>query len=202
MSIFDWFKNSKKNESESIEHRLAALQPLGLGLNSGRTVAELLESWDREAFDQDPILLYLSLGGEVEVGPTQGERFCDRMWRFDTECVTGSGDYVEIINNLSRLTSGELSISNVIDSVDLDAPTAWVAFDVGNDRCHWEAVVDDDWADMSIITKFAALLESRSSERRIATVETGGQDCLLVCIRKGDLSKLRTISRLEWKWLS
>ena len=199
MSIFDWFKGPKNKTPQSIEDRLAALAPLGLGLNAGRTVAELLESWDREAFDRDPILLYLSLGSEVEVGPAQGEQFCDRMWRFDTECVTGSGDYVAIINNLSRLLSGELQISNVADSVEIDAGKAWVAFDIGSDRCHWDAAVNDDWADMSIVTRFAALLESRGSERRIATVDTDGQDCLLACIRKGDLSKLRAVSGLDWK---
>jgi hypothetical protein len=202
MDIFKWLKNPKKNLPQSIEARLTTLQPLGIVLNAGRTVAEMLESWDREAHERDPMLLFVSLGIEVEVGPARGKQFCDRAWYFDTECVVESGDYVRIIQNLSRLASGELTITNLTDFVDLNAGTAWVAFNVGNEQCRWNAIVDNDWADMSIVTRFATLLESMGSTKRIAAIETGDQNCMLICIHMNDLATLRAISGLDWKWMT
>jgi hypothetical protein len=134
-----------------LEDQLARLAELGLPLAAGRTMDEMLHSWPREDYEERPFdLVLFVLGNEVEAAPW-GRVFCERAWSFDTECVYGPGVYVSIAKQLCRI-AGQPVFADLRDHVDLDAQEAWIEYTVGGARRHWSIEVDDDWADMMVVS--------------------------------------------------
>src|SRR5688572_17241880 len=102
-----------------LEHQVAALAELGLRLEAGLGIPELLHSFDRAKYEARPFeLLLFMLGAEVEAEPW-GRRFCNRVWNFDTECIVGTGAYVAIAKQLARVAGRPDALTGLRDHVDL-----------------------------------------------------------------------------------
>jgi hypothetical protein len=130
-----------------LEAQLEELAELGLKVNPGITVDDFLYGYDRQDFEAVPFdLVLFYLGAEVEREPW-GRRICERVWGFDTECIDGAGDYVQIVRTLCRLTGDPDYLSDIADHVDLEAGEAWLEYTVQGRRQHWTTEVNDDWAD-------------------------------------------------------
>ncbi|MDL4772054.1 MULTISPECIES: hypothetical protein [Thermomonosporaceae] len=154
-----------------LEDQLSVLAESGLPLSAGRTVAELLYSFPREAYEREPFSLVLfTLGIEVESEPW-GRWFCDRAWNFDTECVHGPGAYVKIARQLSRIAGRPDALADLRDHVDLDIGEAWIEYAVGDRRRRWDIQVSDDWADLTVVSHLMAELEHDG--RRFHSMENG-----------------------------
>ena len=109
---------------------LATLADLGLALEPGVTIDDLLYSFDREAYEKRPFdLVLFTLGVEVEREPW-GRPFCRRVWNFDTECITGDGAYVSIAKRLCEVAGRPDAFSDLQDHVDINASEAWIAYTV------------------------------------------------------------------------
>lgn len=140
-----------------LEAQLDKLAELGLVLNSGITIDDLLYSLDRSELEQEPFerLLFL-FGSEVEREPW-GRRICDRVWNFDTECIVATGDYVNIVQNLCLLTGKPDYLTDVVDYINVDstnmaASECWLEYTLGDRQQRWSIEANDDWADMMTIT--------------------------------------------------
>lgn len=95
-----------------LEDQLATLADLGLALEPGVTIDDLLYSFDRGAYEKRPFdLVLFTLGVEVEREPW-GRPFCRRVWNFDTECITGDGSYVSIAKRLCEVAGRPDAFSN------------------------------------------------------------------------------------------
>jgi hypothetical protein len=154
-----------------LEDQLLVLAELGLPLSEGRTVADLLYSWPREAYEREPFsrLLFM-LGVEVEAEPW-GRWFCDRAWNFDTECVHGPGAYVEIARQLCRVAGLPGALVDLRDHVDLDNAQAWIEYAVADRRRRWNIEVSDDWADLMVVSYLMDELEHDG--RRFYAMDNG-----------------------------
>lgn len=142
-----------------LEDQLAVLAESGLPLAPGRTVAELSYSRPRAAYEREPFsALLFTLGAEVEAEPW-GRWFCDRAWNFDTECVHGTGAYVQIAGQLCRIAGRPDAFTDLRDHVDLDAGQAWVEYTAGDRRRRWDVKVEDDWADLVVVSRLMDELE-------------------------------------------
>src|SRR5262245_25311287 len=137
----------------AIEDRLAALRECGIALNPGRTVDEMLTSSDRGAFENNPFLLLIRVGGGVGAEPW-GRRFCGSLWHFDTECIEDHGAYATIAEQMSRLAGNELPLAQIADFVDIEQGQAWLSFALDGSAVKWEAKVNDDWVDPTILSRF------------------------------------------------
>jgi hypothetical protein len=132
----------------TLEQQLATLADLGLKLDDGITVDDLLYSFGREDYEQRPFdLILFVLGGEVERAPC-GRSFCSRAWDFDTECIYSTGDYVHIVKRLCQVAGQPDCLTDVSDFVDIDAGKAWLKYKVNGTQQNWPVEVNDDWADM------------------------------------------------------
>ena len=140
-----------------LEDQLATLADMGITLDTGVTVDDLLWSFDRNQYEAKPFgtLLYM-LGAEVEREPW-GRPFCSRVWNFDTECIYGNGSYVKIAKNLCRVAGRPDAFANVSDDLDGDDPH--VAYTVDGKARHWSVEVQDDWADTMVVAYMMADLE-------------------------------------------
>lgn len=131
----------------TLEEQLAKLSDLGLKLNDGVAVDDLLYSFGREDFEQQPFdLILFVLGIEVEREPW-GRAVCSRVWNFDTECIVETGDYVGIVKRLCQIAGQPDRLEDVSDFVDMDSGKAWLKYKVDGKQRNWTVEVNGDWAD-------------------------------------------------------
>jgi hypothetical protein len=135
-----------------LETQLAKLAELGLVLNAGIEIEDLLYSLDRSELESEPFLPLIGLlGMEVERAPG-GRQICDRVWNFDPECINALGDYVKIVQKLGMLTGTPDYLVELLDSIDIEADNAWLEYTVDGRRQHWSIDLNDDWADMMTLS--------------------------------------------------
>jgi hypothetical protein len=134
-----------------LETQLEKLAELGLSLNEGITIDDLLYSLDRSTYEANPFddILH-TLGIEVEREPW-GRRMCDRVWNFDTECIYSTGDYVDIVKQLCLLT-GNTELVDINDLVDLEANSAWLEYTIDGRNQRHAIEINSDWADTLTLT--------------------------------------------------
>lgn len=162
-----------------LEQRLDRLATCGIRLHPDRRVDELLAIASREELERGSYLdLLLLLGSEVEE-PPWGRRFSDAVWHLDFETFEGEGSYVAVAERVRAMSGGALELTDVQDGTTSDGERAWLSFSVDGRPHRWTFVVEDDWLDPSILSRFAALLRSREGDRRLMRVGLGGQDTLL-----------------------
>jgi hypothetical protein len=131
----------------TLEQQLATLADLGLQLDPGVTVDDLLHSFDRNEYEERPYdLVLFVLGIEVERAPW-GRPVCSRVWNFDTECIGATGDYVQIVKRLCQVAGQPERLQAISDFVDIDSGKAWLKYEVDGKKREWPVEVNDDWAD-------------------------------------------------------
>ena len=183
-----------------VEAQLADLAACGISLRSDRTVDELFMSLARESYETSPTSLIVMLGSEVEAEPW-GRPFSDDVWHFDTECIYDHGAYADIARRMQTLAGGALPLENIKDHVDLEEGVAWLELTLDGETYHWNARVEDDWVDPSILSKLAKLLIDRNQGVRFTYLDLGGQDCILGAATAEQLDCLRSKCGLGFVWL-
>lgn len=134
----------------TLEDQLQTLSELGLCLNEGVTIQDLLDSWGRTAYERKPFdLIFVALGSEVEREPWGA--ICTSVWHFDTECIYMPGDYVQIVKRLALLSGDPNYLTDVSDHVDLAAGSAWLKYTVNGKERFWTVDVHDDWVDTMVL---------------------------------------------------
>lgn len=143
----------------TLEKQLAKLAELGLTLDDGITIEDILYSFDREDYEEPPFdLILFVLGIEVERAPWE-RSVCSRVWNFDTECITSTGDYVRIVKRLCQVAGLPDCLKDVSDFVDIDAGKAWLKYKVDDTERNWPVEVNDDWADTLTLSYVMADIE-------------------------------------------
>ena len=76
-----------------------------------------------------------------------GRSICSRVWNFDTECITSTGDYVRIVKRLCQVADQPACLEDVNDFLDMNAGEACLKYKIDGRRRNWSVEVNDDWAD-------------------------------------------------------
>ena len=135
----------------TLEQQLAALADLGFRLNKGITVDDLLYSFDRGEYENEPFgTVLFMLGSEAEREPW-GRNICDRAWNFDVEFIEDDGAYVTIVQNLCRVAGTPELITEIRDFIDFEDGKAWLKYMIDGKSRHYDVAVDDDWADAKVV---------------------------------------------------
>jgi hypothetical protein len=185
----------------SLEKQLETLDACGIRLHSEISILNLLDSFGREEYEKEPFVLLLTvMGGELEAEPFI--YISDDIWHFDTECIEDHNDYVKIAQRLADLAGTALPLEDLKDYVDIEEGEAWVSFKLDGKEYKWKAEVEDDWVDTKIISQFARLLANRGSGKRFTYYDLGGQDCLIGCSTEEEIEKLRSLTGLNFGWLT
>ena len=185
-----------RRKPPSLEQQLRDLAGCGVKLLPGATPEALLEEWSQEQFDKDPYRL-----AAVALGSEDHERSTN-LWHFDTERIEDHGDYARIAERMRDMASDDLPLSDVEDFVDVEAKEAWLKFALDGRIQRWTCEVDSDWVDPKVMSRFAALLEERETERRFTYLDLGGQDCIIGCFIEAERKRLCRVTGLAWEWLT
>lgn len=202
--MWDFFPR-KGSSKPDLEAQLETLAGCGIRLARGVDAGALAISFDRSVFEADPYRLALTvMGSEAETEDPAGDSGyrSDDIWHFDTECIEDHGSYASIATRLRGLAKGALPLEQIEDYVDVEEGQAWVAFQLDARSYRWEAKVEDDWVDPSILSRFADLLAQRNTGRRFTYIDLGGQDCLIGCATAEQRSALRAKTGLKVEWLT
>lgn len=187
--------------SISLEQQYKTLTLCGIRLRAGLTVEQLVASYDRETFEEEPYTLLLTLmGRELEVEPF--ENISDNIWCFDVECIEDHNDYVRIAEHLRDLAGGAFPLEEMKDFVDIEEQKAWLSFRLDGQYYEWTASVVDDYADPQILSQLAQLLADRKTGKRFTIFDLGGQASLIGCSTPDQLVKLADRTQLKFQWLT
>lgn len=176
----------------SLEQQLETLAQLGLTLNEGVTVNDLLYSWDRADYENQPFdTILFMLGCEIECEPW-GRPFCDRVWNFDLECINeGTGSYAAIVQNLCRVAGRPGLATEVEDFVDIKKRTAWLRYTMDGQKRHYNIAVDNDWADPQTTD---AIMRDIEREGRQFYAKGNGQAVILFYLDSVTAEKLNALT--------
>lgn len=184
-----------RKKRPGLEQQLQDLVGAGVRLLPEATTGALMVEWSQKQFEERPYLLALVvLGGD---DPPLSEN----IWHFDTECIEDHGAYVRIAEHFRDLAQGDLPLVEIEDYVDVEESVAWLAFKLDGTEHRWTCEIDDDWVDPTIISRFVELLSRRGTTRRFTYLDEG-QACIIGYFNPDELSRLRKVTGLDWKWLT
>lgn len=178
--------------ADEIGAMLARLEPFGVGLDRAEDLPVIVEAvagcashpqWWRR-WQEEPWTEFLRiLAGPREDVDDDEVAFSKRLLHWDTECVEGPGSYCDLVRALARAFEGCVTITDVTDHVD--TRTARLHYRINGADVDLTPVVDDDWLDGDVLVDVVGRIEARCD--RSAYVLSGGQDFVLVVLRRADL---------------
>ncbi len=191
----------KRNNKVTFQEQFEIFKQLGFTLNKGVDTSDI-NRWQggyKEFEDQPFHLLYQTFGQTIEREPWTP--ITNKCWDFDLEAIEDHGAYIDIMQNISRITNGELKFENLKDYVDIEEKRAWVSFICNGDNYKWDLKVDDDWADGDLFDKVQDLAYKYKTNGRFTYFNTGGQDFVLGFHTNEDLEQIVQKTNLEIVWL-
>jgi hypothetical protein len=194
-------KSTEKKDKPTFQEQLEIFKELGFTLNKGIDTTDI-NRWQgghKEFEDQPYHLLYQTLGQTIEREPWTP--ITNKCWDFDLEAIEDHGAYIDIMENISRITNGDLIFENLKDYVDIEEKKAWVSFTCKGDNYKWNLKVDDDWADGDLFDKVQELAEKYKTKGRFTYFNPGGQDFLLGYHTKEELELINKKTGLGLVWL-
>lgn len=175
----------------TLEQQLATLAELGLKLDDGVTIDDILESFDREDYEDQPFdLILFVLGIEVERRPW-GRPVCSRVWNFDAECIGSTGDYARIVKRLCQVADQPDCVKDISDFVDVDAGKAWLKYNVDGSQRNWTFEINDDWVDALTINY---VMDDIERDGRRSYFKDNGQAMVLFYLDAGTAAELNRLS--------
>jgi hypothetical protein len=143
----------------SLEVQIRSLADAGLEMAPGRTIDELLMSWARTDYENDPYHLLLFMYGVAVEAKPWGRWFCERGWNFDMECLNAAGDYASAFTQIARITGQPQLVTGISDDFDIEREAAHVRYTVNGRERVLKARVDNDWADPKAVSAFVRDIE-------------------------------------------
>jgi hypothetical protein len=181
---------------------LDKLKKAGLTINPGVQEADIFDRWTEVlAFYSNPVeALYITLGDRTEYDPFTD--FSNSCWHFDLEAIEGEGSYVRILENLARISNGDLDFQNITDYCNDDEDgKAWVSFEFNGDKYKWDLKVDNDWADGHLFDKIQDLCKKYNKKGRL-TYFSEGQSFVTSYLTEEEFNKINKITGLKLEWLT
>jgi len=143
--------------------------------------------------------LYITLGDQTDYKPYTD--FSNSCWHFDLEAIEGEGSYVRILENLKRISNGDLDFQNITDYCNDDEDgKAWVSFEFNGDKYKWDLKVDDDSADGYLFDKIQDLCRKYNKKGRL-TYFPEGQGFVTSYLTEDEFNKIKKITQLNIQWL-
>lgn len=164
-----------KEKKVAFEKQWETFKQLGFTLNDGVVMEDIVRTQGgRNAFEENSYsLMYQTLGQAKDKEPWTP--FTNNCWYLDLESIEGNGSYVRIMENISRITHGELRFDSLRDYVDIDEGKVWVAFVCNGDSYHWDLERNDDWADGHLFDKVQDLTTKYKTKGKFTFFNTGEQ---------------------------
>jgi hypothetical protein len=175
----------------TLERQLSELSTLGLSLNEGVSIDDLLYSFKREEYEERPYdLILFVLGIEVEREPWD-RCVSSQAWNFDHECITNTGDYTKIAKRLCQIAGNPSVLTNIHDHFDRENDIAWIEYTADGVKRHLNIEINDDWVDPAIIPH---LIEDIERNGHHFYFKENGQAMIMYYLSDDSAAKLNRLS--------
>lgn len=193
----------KKKRGLTLEEKLQMLAQVGVVMEPGRSIEELLESFGREQYEEDDYddLLFV-LSNEVETGPGAGASYTRQLYSFDTECIEDDGDYAKITNRFAEMFRDEFEISCIEDKVDWDTKTAELSFQCHGKKYFIEPEFQNDWFDAKVLGLFLQVSDDLNSSKKIGIAPPDGQAMQLCVMTPSQMKAFSNLTGLQMRVLT
>lgn len=164
----------------SLSVQLKKLAEIGIHPKPGVTIDDFLSAFPEAQYENGPydVILFV-MAGEIERAPW-GRYYSDQSWNFDFERITGDGSYVDIIENLLRVSGDKNRFINIADHVDFETNTASIRYEIpGKGKVEYIPKVNSDWADPDIMVKIVRDIERHDKDKRTFWYKDNGQSVIL-----------------------
>jgi len=195
-------KTSLQDTTMTFKSSLDTLNQAGFSINPQVQEADIFNRWKEVlVYHSDPVdALYITLGDETANKPYLN--FSNNCWHFDLEAIEGQGSYVRILENLKRISNGDLNFQNISDYCnDNEDDKAWVAFEFNGDKYKWDLKVDNDWADGYLFDKIQDLCKKHNKKGRL-TFFPEGQAFVTSYLTEEEFDKIKKVTGLKLEWLN
>ena len=185
--------STEKTEAVSLklEEQIKMLSNLGIKMNKGVSVEDLLYSWDREEYEDKPFDLILFMyGSEIEKEPW-GRNISNFAWNFDVECVEGNGSYIDIVKHFALISGKSNAVTDIEDSVNFESGEAWVSYKINGKLRKYSIKIDNDWADPNAV---ASIMGDMEDENHRFYAKDNGQASIWFYL---DESKAKALNKLS-----
>jgi hypothetical protein len=182
----------------SVETMLEQAAAVGISLRPGTEPERLWAEHSKSDIENRGFLILLCVMGDAEGGAAP-EPMSDDIWYFDTEAINNHGDYVHIVENCCRLTSGDLKFERVTDYVDVANETAFIEVTAEGRTERVDLTVNDDWVDAKVFKYLTDRLAATGSKRQFAA-HTPGQDMLLICKTPNEIKAISRTTGLRFQF--
>ena len=176
-----------------IQGMLRRLERCGVRVAPDVTTESIADALEGES---SYLALLSLLGDEPEPGRSV---WSHDVWHFDPESIGGDGDYVAIAERFRDLAGPDLPLESIEAHVDPEG--SWLAFTLDGEEIRWDVEWDEDWADPTVLERFAQLLASRKTGRNFTYCDLGGQDFLIGCATPEELRLLNDLPGVRFVWL-
>jgi hypothetical protein len=194
-------KTSFQDTTMSFKSSLDSLKQVGLTVNANIKEQDIFNRWKEVLqYHSDPTeALYITLGNGTANKPYCN--FSNSCWHFDLETVEGQGSYVTILENLKRISNGDLNFQNATDYCnDNEDNKAWVAFEFEGEKYKWDLKVDNDWADGYLFDKIQDLCKKYNKKGRL-TFFPEGQAFVISYLTPEEFNSIKSVLGAKLAWL-
>ena len=199
-AIFSWLKSYKalQNPAAAFEAALDKLITAGIKITPGIQETDIFERWTEKLADYNPLeALYITLGGSTQYEPYTN--FSDSCWHFDHDTIEVERAYGTILENLKRISNGDLGFQNIIDHYNDDEDNkAWISFELYGDKYKWDLDLNDDWVDSYLFDKIQDLCRKYNKKRRLAYL-SAGQGFVISYLTADEFNKISEMTQLQLK---
>jgi hypothetical protein len=193
--------NSLQDTGMTFKFSLGTLKQAGFAINPQIQEAVVFNRWKEVlVYHSDPVdALYITLGDQTPHKPYLN--FSNNCWHFDLESIEGQNSYVRILENLIRISDGDLNFQSISDYCnDNEDNKAWVAFEFNGDKYKWDLKVNDDWADGYLFDKIQDLCKKNNKKGKL-TFFPEGQAFVISYLTEEEFNKLKRVTGLKLEWL-
>ena len=154
-------------ERVPLEQQIGEFAAAGLSLLPGRTIDELISTETREAYENDPYRLLLSIYATDVEGDPRDRWYTAEGFAWDTECINEPGDYAKILRYLERLTGEDVFTTLSDDAQFADSGTATITYAIKGGEVRQKAVkLNRDWADTEAVFDIMDEIEAALNDGR------------------------------------
>lgn len=187
---------ARRNPAAAFKAALDKLITAGIKINPDIRENDIFDRWTEKLTSYSPIeALYITLGDSTQHEPYTN--FSDNCWHFDQEVNKGKGAFANILENLKRISNGDLGFQNIIDHYNDDEDNkAWISFELYGDKYKWDLDLNDDWVDSYLFDKIHDLCRKYNKDRRLAYF-SAGQGFVISYLTADEFVSITEVAKLK-----
>jgi hypothetical protein len=191
----------KRPENLSFQLMLDKFKHAGFMVHPNVSETDIFNSWKKVmVYHQDSMsALYITLG--CSTNQALPVYFTNNCWLFDPESMEDKGSYAHILENLQRISNGDLKFDSINDYCNENEDNiAWVSFVFEGDRYKWDVVVNNDWVDGMLFENVQILSRKYNKSGRL-TFYPEGQAFVISYLTEEKFLQIKKSLGIKLTWL-